>query len=1179
MLKLARLELSGFKSFVDPTTLDFAGGVTGVVGPNGCGKSNLSDAITWVLGEQSAKTLRGETMEDVIFNGSEKRGPLGMAEVELHFLGEPGFAGVEDGRISIARRVFRSGESQYRMNGKLVRLKEIKDLLMDTGLGVRAYSVIEQGKIGLILSGKPQERRRLIEEAAGITRYKARKKIAEVKLEEACANLLRLDDIVSEVERNLRSLKRQAGTARRYQERAAELRELHRAVLAGRWAALAGRLAGERSRLGEAHGREAELAAAIHRAEAALAERRSTLDAALARHAAAHREQAAIAARIEGRQQYLVGARRTLSEIASRLAAGQESAARREQETAALEHQRAELVGARDQVMAAHGVAAERVAADAAALAAAEAATAEAEQRLETVRRELLASIAEIQALRGELHRGEIETEKGAMRQRHLDEELAESSGELKESNRALATAQARLGELASARQVAESGLATARAELDRILGEEATASERARALEREWTGAGERRRLLAELAAADVERRAELGRRLAELGLAAPQFLGDRLTAPRGWEQALDRFLGEWTDAVVLPAGEDAPALATRLAAAGVTTGTLLAPLAVERETPAAAIFDPAIQSELGGALGLPAEIARALPPAYLVERTVDAQRLARRHPGVAFVARDGVWAQSGLLHLAAPEAQPGVLARQSELADLEQRVPALGLELERWNRSLTELVAARAIAAEAIRRAQDEASELRQEEAVTRSRRDELATRQGRLAQQSATLRSERDDVARHLERVTASHGETTSRLAALESDHPERETRFDRAQTEVDRARAERETLRALEAGRKGELEVLAERLRAFERDRIRIEREVEAGRRAILAWREEQEGLVARRVELESGQREAETDLQMALELAAGGEEALRAEQESLETERQAVRDDEESLAAVRAEHDGARSRVEEARVALTGLEHDATHLDGEFREHFSEPLPAAPGEVPAELAAMEERLLALRASLEAIGPVNVLAAEEYAEQEERHKFLTAQRADVAGSVESLRATIREINLTSSARFREAFAAVNEQFAKTFVELFRGGEAEMRLMDEDDPLESGIEIVARPPGKRLQNLMLLSGGEKALTAIALLFALFRTKPSPFCILDEVDAPLDDVNTLRFVGMLRQLSRETQCIVITHNKLTMEVAGSLYGVTMEERGVSKLIQVALEELQPVEAATAGG
>ncbi|KAB2957119.1 MAG: chromosome segregation protein SMC, partial [Thermoanaerobaculia bacterium] len=378
------------------------------------------------------------------------------------------------------------------------------------------------------------------------------------------------------------------------------------------------------------------------------------------------------------------------------------------------------------------------------------------------------------------------------------------------------------------------------------------------------------------------------------------------------------------------------------------------------------------------------------------------------------------------------------------------------------------------------------------------------------------------------------------------------------------------------RALGAGRRGQLDVLTERLRSLDQQSSRLERESEAARRQIAAWEEEAAGHATRRAGLESAIATAEQELAEAFTLAEGSEERIRAGEEQLEAGRQSVRDAAAALVDLRERHDAARRGIEELRVALAGLEHDATHLGGEFRERCGEELPEIPGEAPANLAELEVDLARLRDQLEAIGPVNVLAAEEYTAEEERQKFLGEQRADVARSVESLRQTIREINETSSARFRETFQAVNEQFSKTFVELFRGGEAEMRLMDEEDLLECGIEIVARPPGKRLQNLMLMSGGEKALTAIALLFALFRIKPSPFCIMDEVDAPLDDVNTLRFVGMLRQLSQETQCIVITHNKLTMEVAGTLYGVTMEERGVSKLVAVELEDVQP-EAATA--
>jgi chromosome segregation protein len=337
--------------------------------------------------------------------------------------------------------------------------------------------------------------------------------------------------------------------------------------------------------------------------------------------------------------------------------------------------------------------------------------------------------------------------------------------------------------------------------------------------------------------------------------------------------------------------------------------------------------------------------------------------------------------------------------------------------------------------------------------------------------------------------------------------------------------------------------------------------------------VTLWREDADKLALRRRELEAAIVKAEQELQQALEQRAAAEEGVFGEQDRLDRLRDEVRALEERIAGSRERRDAVRTEVEEHRVAHAGLRQDREHLALTFHEHFEKALPEEPGEPQAGLAEAEAELARCKAALERLGPVNVLAVQEHDEQEARFTFLTEQRADVASSVDSLRKTIKEINEASAERFNQTFQEVNLAFGETFSRLFRGGEAEMRLLDEDDPLESGIEILARPPGKRLQNLMLMSGGEKALTAIALLFALFRSKPSPFCILDEVDAPLDDVNTTRFVDVLREMSSSTQFIVITHNKLTMEVAGTLYGVTMEEKGVSKLVSVEMEELQPEE------
>jgi chromosome segregation protein len=356
--------------------------------------------------------------------------------------------------------------------------------------------------------------------------------------------------------------------------------------------------------------------------------------------------------------------------------------------------------------------------------------------------------------------------------------------------------------------------------------------------------------------------------------------------------------------------------------------------------------------------------------------------------------------------------------------------------------------------------------------------------------------------------------------------------------------------------------------------------RLRAEIDRGKSQIALWREDADKLVTRRAEITAAIEKAEQDLQRALEQRAEAEEGTLEEQDRLDRHRDEIRALEERIQASRNRRDAVRTEVEDLRIRQASLKQDAEHLSLSFQEQFERPLPEASPEGPqaatetlASLTEMEGELARTKAALERLGPVNILAVQEHDEQEERQTFLTTQRADVTQSVESLRKTIKEINEASAEMFNTTFVEVNKAFGEIFSQLFRGGEAEMRLLDESDPLESGIEILARPPGKRLQNLMLMSGGEKALTAIALLFALFRTKPSPFCILDEVDAPLDDVNTTRFVDLLREMTGDTQFIVITHNKLTMGVASSLYGVTMQEKGVSKLVSVRIDDLQPEE------
>jgi chromosome segregation protein len=1229
MLKVESLEISGFKSFVDPVTVELAGGITAIVGPNGCGKSNLSEAMTWVLGEQSAKSLRGGTMEDVIFNGAESRKPLGMAECTLTLRTDPSFPRAEEGRITIGRRVFRGGESQYRLNGRVVRLKEIKDLLMDTGLGIRAYSVIEQGRIGMILSGKPQERRKLLEEAAGITRYKARKNVAELKLQEAAANLLRLDDVISEVERALRSLKRQASAARRYQEAEREYRGLLARVLAGRHRLQSARLAELRSRLDGATAHEAAIAADLHRDEAALAAGRERLEELASEVASRHQRVADLAATIQGRQEFLKANRQTLAEIGERAAQDRALAERREQETAAQAASLAQLEERRGELLEERTRAAAAVDAEERRIADAERDLAQAAARVEALRAELLHAAAAVVGLRQRLQQSQIELERGNFRQHHLEEELARRAHELRQAAEAL--------ELARERAAAVDGSLAARVEeqqrvgaaLEATLRREAEAAERKRALEGDIAGARQRQRLLADLARAHAERRGVLLAALADAGLANPTFLAEQAHAALGWERSLDVYLGGLTDAVLLPPGDSALALARALAGRSrailLETGAPAAPELPGQPQPAASqpaavhalegsapeghaladhsqVADPAVLLSLGEALRLPAGLAAALPPAFLVRSAADAERLARRHPGVAFLSREGVWVQAGTFHVEGETVTPGVLERESELAALERAIPELEAEHDRAAAELDRLVAQRAALAGDANRLQNETSQLRQELAVGRAREEDAAARHRRLDAERETLSTEQLETLREIERVAEHRAQVEQDLAAAEQRHLAIDESLERAVQEQESARGAREALRTASAGHRSRLELLDERLESHDREVARLAAEVENGRRQVAAWREEADRLGARRGQLDAALARADAELQQALEQRDAAEDAVLSEQEDLDAHRQEVRDLDERLAGHRARRDQVRTEIEELRVAGAGLRQDAEHVAMTYREHFGEELPSHPGEpastpetpaiagtpgaaaspatlpptaLPAidDLAELEAELARCKAILERLGPVNVLAVQEHDEQEERQHFLTTQRADVAQSVDSLRRTIREINEASSERFRATFELVNRSFGVVFARLFRGGEAEMRLMDDDDVLESGIEIVARPPGKRLQNLMLLSGGEKALTAIALLFALFQTKPSPFCILDEVDAPLDDVNTVRFVDLLRDLAGDTQFIIITHNKITMEVAGCLYGVTMEEKGVSKLVAVELDDVQPAE------
>lgn len=1173
MFKLHRLELSGFKSFVDPVSLNFSGGLNGIVGPNGCGKSNVCDAVCWVLGERSAKNLRGETMEDVIFSGSDSRKSLGMAEVELTLSTETSYEHAQDGLITIGRRLHRSGESQYLLNGKTVRLKDVRDLLMDTGLGIRAYSVIEQGKIGMILSGKPQERRRLIEEAAGITKYKERRRIAEIKLEEARDNLSRLDDILSEVERSLRSLKRQAGAARRFNERKEAHQSLFETVLLGRWTRLHASLSTLEAQLRTETDGEAQETAELQKLETNLVNGREGLDRQSAELAELHRTEAEFAARIEGKQEFLRGSKTSILEVDERLKQGEDSARTRGAKLEVIQSARTHLEGRLAKQEEDRASAASEVSEDELKIDEVVRAASEAEDRLETLRNRLLHSIADLNGLRSRLHQENVEQEKSELRRKHLAEEFDTKLRELQQTTGQVEQADNEYERLATDVEQLQRSLD----ERDRAVADRTTKVadfEKHRSEVQESLRSFEKTRdVLEELERAQTARREGLAEVFERAGLGSPTLLADQVTVPEGWERSIDLYLGSLADAVVVAGTAEAAVALNALTDSALTAGLISTdgepPFPVEVE-------DPAVGASLAEALSIDKELASFLPPAFLVESPDDARRLAARYPGVSFITRDRLWAESGILHVQGRNARPGTLTREHDLAATRQEIVTIESTLADFSENLRQ----ERIALEQTRRDQTEIAEelagKKRDLAVVEALRADLTSRQKRLSVEHQTVTNEQGELGQALDLIGERTSGLTAELDRSEALHGRLEQDFDEVQKAADRTRSERESIKTTGASRRGHLDLIDHRMSSLRSDLKRSTRDLDEAVQTDQAWQAEKTRLEQRKSELLAAVSAAEEDLQEALEGREAAQQQVLDRQQKLDGQRQALDKSNTGLESARKTRDESRDRISELRVRQAAVKQNVEHLSEQFREACARELPGEPPLEPEDFEGLEVELARLKEQLDRTGPVNLLAAEEFSEQEERHKFLFEQRTDVANSVDQLKQTIHEINETSSKRFLETFMLVNGYFGTAFQALFRGGQADMRLMDEDEPLECAIEIVARPPGKRLQNIMLMSGGEKALTAIALLFALFQAKPSPFCILDEVDAPLDDINTLRFVELLKKMSSDTQFIVITHNKLTMEATNRLYGVTMQERGVSRLVSVELEDIHP-EALTA--
>jgi chromosome segregation protein len=1178
-MRLERVEIVGFKSFCDKQELSFQGGVTGIVGPNGCGKSNISDAISWVLGEQSAKSLRGASMEDVIFNGSQSRQPTGMAEVNLKVSGLNGNSPDGSPECVVTRRLYRNGESEYLMNGHVCRLRDVHELFMDTGLGSKAYSIIEQGKIGLILSSKPADRRALIEEAAGITKYKARRRQTQLKLEAAQQNLLRVNDIVHEVEKQLESLKRQASKARRYRAVRDEMQAVERVLYGRRFVDLRAQSDALAERLAAEAQREQAAAIALQSEEAQMEVRRTALyeeEARLEEIRARLSELTLAVDRHQGRSGYCreqiletegraAHARAEAEELRARVGPLADHLDTRRSEEARL---RLERIAAEDEAQAAESAQADS---------AARQASAEREQdAARDAQVDLMGRIAALQNAR--------ESTSGSASRASADLlKLAAETDEMeREKTRAEslhAGARARAAEAEALRESLAGGREQALARGTAARAEAGARAREAEAHQSERDGLSGRRASLEEMVA--THSAFDEGVRALLAGPEGIEVLGvvaDAVETDSTYERAVEAFLGDRLQAVLTPDTAHALRGIRHLQDSGAGRGAFLPLASARTRADCASLRDVARQETLTRGLlsdlyrvtgPHAAPIRAALPDALVVETLEGALAIVSRHGPVPCVTLAGETLRGSIVE--GGRGVKGLLAPRREIREVSVRQE----EVERLLREARERgqeAGARAEAAVADARALEERIHAAEKELV--ALRHDLATAEeemARLRRKEAVLDAERSQAEQEKGAAAVRLAELELALAGAERDRDEGSLRLAGVTAAVAEARAASEAAQARSSEARSTVAALRERATATEAECRRLEQDHRDLQDRIAAAERRAEEMDGRREELRAEMAEEERSLAAALGARARVSGESTVAEDRMRDVRNELEGREASLKERRRERDMLRDALGELEVGQARTGSDLDHLGRECHQAVGMMAAEAAAlltdeDRAKEISGLEVQVQELRERLDRMGPVNVLAVEQSQELEERSQFLTAQRQDLLDSIAELDQAIKKIDRASRERFQEAFQVINQHFGEIFRQLFGGGTAGLTLLDEDDLLESGIDVMAQPPGKRLQNVMLLSGGEKALTAIALLFAIFQYKPSPFCILDEVDAPLDDANIGRFVRMLDGLKEQTQFVLITHSRKTMEIADQLYGVTMEEPGVSKLVSVRL-------------
>ncbi|MCP4228966.1 MAG: chromosome segregation protein SMC [bacterium] len=1185
-MRLKSLEMFGFKSFPERTRLEFNGGINAIVGPNGCGKSNVVDAIRWVLGETSAKSLRGKAMGDLIFNGSDKAAPMSLGEVTIHFENDDRTLNLDADEVALSRRVYRSGESNFYLNGKLVRQRDVHDLFADTGIGRAAYGVIKQGMIDRIVENKPEERREIFEEAAGVRRYRRRRSEAMAKLEEVHGNLERLEDLLEEYEKQARSLKRQASAARRYNSYIEEQRKIEVSLAFKEWDIIGekyDRLKKELKRLSDAEkaarerqtGIEAEVAAIDAELENAelkrqelednrfdlagkLSEADRRVEVIRERLTSSREKLTRLRADIEDKRgsegklrskvvtgnRELSGLEALLQELSERITRSEETVNGNEARLGCLNADRSrkekELLGAMESLT------------------------------------ELRNKRANLAAVSDSLERDNLRLHQEAGKTSRLFDELSATKGslttdiektgaELQNAKRSISETTAEIVELDRRIEHAESEHKAAAEKISTQRSRLNTLTELVNRLESYEAGA---RDLL--------QNRPGLVRGV----------LAENISVRPGYELAVERALGAAAGALLADGLDAAGDCLNTLKERNVGRATFLVAgasgpqrLPLPDEAGVIGYLSDYIEVDGASADGILALLADTV----LVEDLTVLKRLAPKLD-CPLVTKDGdYWDGTAVLSGGQP-GDPGatIVGRrgecsrlQSSLSDLQKRHDELERQLADDKKRRSELAQRR----ESLARTEER---LATAQNAVRKELDEIAKRSGNLGQENEVIRKnvaditrQREENARSITEIDRQIEEGERRQEAIKQSGSALEHDIENAQTELDRARGELATLREQKA-------TTAEKSASARREIEQSEKRIEENLARVREEEAEAERVTETINELEMGQN---TALLAAVELksAAGDIDGTVAAQKLLV---------EEGKARLREANERKRSRSnegEELRADISQLEVDIAHIEGErgalderiFASYKKRLRDFIRNEYTLETDEEEAqaRRQTLANALSRMGQVNFLAADEYDEVTAKIEHITEQKDDLREAEKNLNESIHKIDEKSRERFVAVFEQARVNFAKRFTQVFDGGKADLVLEGDKDPLEAGVLIYAEPPGKKMELISLLSGGEKAMTAIALIFALLDIKPAPFCVLDEVDAPLDDTNIQRFLGLVYDNLDKTQFLLVTHVKKTMEAADIIYGVTMEEDGISKMLSLSLEDVpEEYPAAMAG-